>query len=230
MEREKIDCENSSGKGIKVDRTGTNSASHPNRPRASAQGQSAPSTHSSATKPLPHGQMPSGQHTTQTKNNTPGSAIPPKSCTLPSLEKANKPQKRLNLEDNTMELDRQTTNNSTTEENKNITSSNDIDGTTRQNDMNRLSNNIDKTRSNKPLETSPRSNTNNRSGTTRQNTEATGSNMNGVLENTRRNDEDAWNNDPTPMDSSATITTEATLMNPFEIEDVEEEGETLDDL
>ena len=230
MEREKIDCKNSSWKGIRVDRVGTNSASRPNRPRASAQGQSAPSTHSSVTKPLPRGQMPSEQHTTQTKNNTPGSAIPPKSSTLLSLEKANKPQKRLNLEDNTMELDPQTANNSIMEENKNIISSNDTDGTTRQNDMNRLSNNTDETRSNKPLETTPRSNTDNRSGATRQNNEATGGNMNAVLENTRHNDEDAGNNDPTPMDSSATITTEATVTNPFEIEDVEEQGETLDDL
>ena len=52
MEREKIDCKNSSGKGIKADRVGTNSASRPNRLRASAQGQSAPSTQSSTTKPL----------------------------------------------------------------------------------------------------------------------------------------------------------------------------------
>ena len=31
MKREKTDCKNSSGKGIKADRTSTNSASHPNR-------------------------------------------------------------------------------------------------------------------------------------------------------------------------------------------------------
>ena len=135
MEREKTDCKNSSGKGIKADRTSTNSASHPNRLKAGAQGQSAPSTQSSTTKPLPHGQMPSEQNTTQIRNNTPGSSIPAKSHTPPSLEKANKPQKRLNLEDNTMEIDPQTVNNIMVEENRSIISSNEIDGTTRQNDM-----------------------------------------------------------------------------------------------
>ena len=108
MEREKTDSKNSSGKGTKADRTSTNSASHPNRLKAGAQGQGAPSTQSSTTKSLPCGQTPSEQHTTQTRNNTPGSSIPAKSRTLPSLEKANKPQKRLNLEDNTMEIDPQT--------------------------------------------------------------------------------------------------------------------------
>ena len=127
-----------------------------------------------------------------------------------------------------MELDPQTTNNSTVEENRNIISSNDTDGTTRQNDMNWLSNNTDETRSNKALETTPRSNTDNRSGVIRQNNGATGGNSNDILENTSRNDEDAGNNDLTLMD--ATNTTEATVTNPFEMEDIEEEGETLDDL
>ena len=96
--------------------------------------------------------------------------------------------------------------------------------------MNRLSNNTDDTRSNKTLETTPRRNTNNRSEITRQNNGATGGNVNVVLENTRRNDEDAGNNDPTLLDGSTTTTTEATVTNPFETEDVENEGETLDDL
>ena len=178
----KTDCKSSSGKGIKADRTSTNSVSRPNRLKAGAQGQSAPSAQSSTTKPLPCGQMPSEQHTIQTRNNTPGSSIPAKSHTPPSLEKANKPQKRLNLEDNTMEIDPQTVNNSMVEENRSIISSNKIDSTTRQNDMNRQSNNTDETRSNKTLETTPRSNTNNRSGTTRQNNRATGGNTNVILE------------------------------------------------
>ena len=230
MEREKTDCKNSSGKGIKADRTSTNSASHPNRLKAGAQGQGAPSALSSTTKPLPRGQMPSEQHTTQTRNNTSGSSIPAKSHTPPSLEKANKPQKRLNMEDNIMEIDPQTVNNSMVEENRSIISSNEIDGTTRQNNMNRLSNNTDETRSNKMLETTTRSNTDNRSGITRQNNGATGGNSNVTLETTRCNDEEAGNNDPTLIDGSTTNTTEATVTNPFETEDVENEGETLDDL
>ena len=230
MEREKTDSKNSSGKGTKADRTSTNSASHPNRLKAGAQGQGALSTQSSTTKPLPHRQMPSEQHTTQTRNNTPGSIIPAKSWTPPSLEKANKPQKRLNMEDNIMEIDPQTVNNSMVEENRSITSSNKIDGTTRQNDMSRLSNNTDETRSNKMLETTPRSNSDKRSGITRQNNGATGSNENVTLETTRRNGEETGNTDPTLTDSSAANTTEATVTNPFETEDLENEGETLDDL
>ena len=108
MEREKTDSKNSSGKGTKADRTSTNSASCPNRLKAGAQRQGAPSAQSSTTKPLPRGQTPSEQHTTQTRNNTPGSTIPAKSQTPPSLEKANKPQKRLNMEENIMEIDPQT--------------------------------------------------------------------------------------------------------------------------
>ena len=99
MEREKTDCKNSSGKEIKADRTSTNSASCPNRLKAGAQGQGAPSTQNSTTKLLPCKQMPSEQHTTQTRNNTPGSSIPAKSRTPPSLGKSNKPQKRLNLKE-----------------------------------------------------------------------------------------------------------------------------------
>ena len=37
-EKEKTDSKNSSGKGTKADRTSTNSASRPNRPRTGAQG------------------------------------------------------------------------------------------------------------------------------------------------------------------------------------------------
>ena len=136
-EKEKTDSKNSSSKGTKADRTSTNSASHPNRPKTGAQGQGAPSTQSSTTKPVPHGQTPSEQHTTQTRNSTPGSTIPEKSQTPPSLEKANKPQKRLNMEDNNMEIDAQTINNSRVEESRSITRSNVIEGTTRQNDMSR---------------------------------------------------------------------------------------------
>ena len=232
MDREKTDSKNSSGKGTKAeaDRTSTNSASRPNRPKTGAQGQGAPSAQSSTTKPLPHGQMPSEQHTTQTRNSTPGSTIPAKSQTPPSLEKANKPQKRLNMEDNIMEIDPQTINNSSVEKNRSITSSNEIEGTTRQNNMSRLINNMDETRSNKTLETTPRSNSDNRSGITRQNNEATGSNGNVTLETTRHNSEEIGNNDPTLTDSSAANTTEATVANPFETEDSENEGETLDDL
>ena len=69
------------------------------------------------------------------------------------------------------------------------------------------------------LETTPRSNTDNRSGITRQNNGATGGNANVSLENTRRNDEDTGNNDPTLIDGSTTTTTEATVTNPFETED-----------
>ena len=225
----KTDSKNSSGKGIKADRTSTNSASRPNRLKAGAQGQGAPSTQSSTSKPLPCGQTPSEQHTTQTRNNTPGSSIPAKSRTPPSLEKANKPQKRLNMEDNIMEIDPQTVNNSMVEENRS-SSSNEIDGTTRQNDMNRLSNNTDETRSNMMLDTSPRSNSDNRSGITRQNNGATGGNANVTLETTRHNGEETGNNDPILIDGSTTNTTEATVTNPFETEDVENEGETLDDL
>ena len=87
MEREKTDNKNSSGKGTKADRTSTNSASHPNRLKAGAQGQGAPSAQSSTTKPLLRGQTPSEQHTTQIRNNTPGSTIPAKSWTPPSFRK-----------------------------------------------------------------------------------------------------------------------------------------------
>ena len=73
------------------------------------------------------------------------------------------------MEDNIMEIDPQTINNSRVEENRSITSSNEIEGTTRQNDMSRLINNTDETRSNKMLETTPRSNSDNKSGITRQN-------------------------------------------------------------
>ena len=213
MEREKTDSKNSSSKGTKADRTSTNSASHPNRLKAGAQGQGTPSAQSSTTKPLPCGQMPSEQHSTQTRNNTPGSNIPAKSQTPPSLEKANKPQKRLNMEDNIMEIDPQTITNSRVEENRSITSSNEIEGTTRQNDMSGLINNTNETRSNKMLETTLRSNSDNRSGITRQNNEATGSNVNVTL-----------------ATNSAANTTEATVANPFETEDSENEGETLDEL
>ena len=230
-EKEKTDSKNSSGKGTKADRTSTNSASHPNRPKTGAQGQGAPSTQSSTTKPVPRRQTPSEQHTTQTRNSTPGSTIPPKSRTPPSLEKANKPQKRLNMEDNNMEIDAQTINNSRVEESRSITRSNIIEGTTRQNDMSRPTTNIDETRSNKTLETTPRGD--NRSGATRQNNEATGSNANVTLETTRRNKEETRNNDSTPIDSNiadSTDSTEAIVTNPFETEDSGNEGETLDDL
>ena len=105
------------------------------------------------------------------------------------------------MEDNIMEIDPQTVNNSMVEENRSITSSNEIDGTTRQNDMSRLINNMDETRSNKMLETTPRSNSDNRSGITRQNNEATGSNMNVTLETTGCNSEEIGNNDPTLTDN-----------------------------
>ena len=51
-----------------------------------------------------------------------------------------------------------------------------------------------------------------------------------MLETTRRNSEEIGNNDPILTDSSAANTTEATVANPFETEDSENEGETLDDL
>ena len=126
-----------------------------------------------------------------------------------------------------MEIDPQTGKNNMVEENRNIISSNEINGTTRQNDMNQLSNTTDKTRCNNTLVTTPRSNTDNRSGITRQNDGATGGNTNVSLENTRRNDDVAGSNDLTLVDGS---TTEATVTNPFETEEVEDEGETLDDL
>ena len=97
--------------------------------------------------------------------------------------------------------------------------------------MSRPTTNIDETRSNKMLETTPRSD--NRSGATRQNNEATGSNANVTLETTRRNKEETRNNDSTPIDSNiadSTDSTEVIVTNPFETEDSENEGETLDDL
>ena len=175
---------------------------------------------------MSRGQTSSEQHTTQTRNSTPGSTIPAKSRTPPSLEKANKPQKRLNMEDNNMEIDPQTIDNSEVEENRSITRSNDIEGTTRRNDMSRPTTNIDETRSNKTLETTPRGD--NRSGATRQNNGATGSNVNVMLETTRHNKEETRNNDSTPTDS--TDSTEAIMTNPFETEDLENEGKTLEDL
>ena len=96
--------------------------------------------------------------------------------------------------------------------------------------MSRPTTNMDETRSNKTLETTPRGNSDNRSGTTRQNNEATGSNANVTLETTRCNKEEIGNNDPTPIDSNTADTTEAIVTNPFETEDSENEGETLDDL
>ena len=93
--------------------------------------------------------------------------------------------------------------------------------------MNQLSNTTDETRGNNTLVTTPRSNTGNRSGVTRQNDGATGGNTNVTLENTRRNDDVTGSNDITLIDGS---TTEATVTNQFETEDVEDQGETLDDL
>ena len=78
------------------------------------------------------------------------------------------------------------------------------------------------------LETTPRGD--NRSGATRQNNEATGSNVNVMLETTRRNKEETRNNDSTPIDSNIADSTEAIVTNPFETEDLENEGKTLDDL
>ena len=227
MEKEKSDCKSSSAKGIKADRTSTNSVSRPNRQKAGAQGQSAPNPQSSTTKPMPRGQTPSEQNTTQIKNNTPSNSIPAKSRTLPSLEKANKPPKRLNLENNTMEIDPQTGKNNMVEENRNIIRSNEINSTTRQSDMNQLSNTRDETRGNNTLVTTPRSNTDNRSGITRQNDGAAGGNTNVSLENTRCNDDVTGSNDLTLVDGSST---EATVTNPFETEEVENEVKTLDDL
>ena len=135
------------------------------------------------------------------------------------------------MEDNNMEIDAQTINNSRVEESRSITRSNIIEGTTRRNDMSWPTTNIDETRSNKMLETTPRGN--NRSGATRQNNEATGSNANVMLETTRRNKEETRNNDSTPIDSNiadSTDSTEAIVTNPFETEDSENEGKTLDDL
>ena len=63
-----------------------------------------------------------------------------------------------------MEIYPQTGKNNMVEENRNIISSN---GTTRQNDMNQLSNTTDMTRGNNTLVTTPRMNTDNRSGITR---------------------------------------------------------------
>ena len=97
--------------------------------------------------------------------------------------------------------------------------------------MSRPTTNIDETRSNKTLETTPRGD--NRSGATRQNNEATGSNANVMLETTRCNKEETRDNDSTPIDSNiadSTDSTEAIVTNPFETEDSENEGETLDDL
>ena len=97
--------------------------------------------------------------------------------------------------------------------------------------MSRPTTNIDETRSNKTLETTPRGD--NRSGATRQNNEATGSNANVTLETTRRNKEETRNNDSIPIDSNiadSTDSTEAIVTNPFETEDSENEGKTLDDL
>ena len=126
-----------------------------------------------------------------------------------------------------MEIDPQIGKNSMAEENRNIFSSNEINGTTRQNNMNQLSNTTDETRGNNTLVTTPRSNTDNRSGVTRQNDGATGGNTNVTLENTKCNNDVTGSNDITLVDGS---TTEATVTNPFETEEVEDEGETLDDL
>ena len=134
------------------------------------------------------------------------------------------------MEDNITEIDPQTINNSRMEENRSITNSNEIEGTTRQNDRSRLITNMAETRTNEKLETTPRSNSDNRSGTTRQNNEATGSNTNVALETTRHNKDKIGNNDSILTDSTAANTTEATVTNPFETEDSENEGKTLDDL
>ena len=115
---------------------------------------------------MPRGQTPSEQNTTHTKGNTPSNCTPAKSHTPPSIEKTNKPQKRLNLDNTTMEVDPPADNNIPEPENSCITSSNKTNGITRQNSMTQSSTLTDGTRCNITPVLATGSNTDNKSETT----------------------------------------------------------------
>ena len=93
-DKEKTDCKSSSTKGTKADKASVNSGPRPARPRMGAQGQSASSAQSSSSKPVLCGQPATKQYPTHGKDKTPGNCQQVKSHTSPSLEKADKPQKK----------------------------------------------------------------------------------------------------------------------------------------
>ena len=85
--------------------------------------------------------------------------MPVKSCTPPSLEKADKPQKWLNLASKNIEVDPHTENHTVSHESLNITSSNKISDATRQNIVMDQNTPGDETRSNTIVTTATGSNT-----------------------------------------------------------------------
>ena len=136
----------------------------------SAQGQSASSAQSS--KPIYLSRMDNHQ-----QNNIPriaktkpqAAVCQPKSCMPPSLEKADKPKKRLNLESNNMEVDPQAENHTVVQENLNITSSNESSDATRQTVTMDQNSPVDETRSNNMVTLATGSNTGEISETNRRN-------------------------------------------------------------
>ena len=132
-DKEKNDCKNSSTKGTIPDRVSANSGPQPTQPKASAQVPSMSSAPISSSKPTPHGPLATKQHPSSSKGKTPSNCQQVKSRTPPSLEKTDKPQKRLNLDNSNMEVDPQTENPSLTQDSSSITCSNEDRDTTRQN-------------------------------------------------------------------------------------------------
>ena len=147
-----MEVKSSSIKGNKTDKTSTNSGQRPIRPKTNTQ--STASMHSSlnkpsAHKPIPRSQTAQAQQTASSKELTPTGNTVVKNRSPPSLEKPGKPQKRLNLEIQTMEADLQTENSELVQENPIITRSNEMEPVTRQHEDSSTTNASDATSSNR---------------------------------------------------------------------------------
>ena len=153
---------------------------------------SSNSAQSSSSKPTPRSPLATKQQSSNNKDKTPGNCQQAKSWTPPSLEKTDRPHKRLNLKSSNMEVDPQIENHSLTQDSTNITCSNeDVDTTRRNPAMDNRALAVD-TRSNNEL------------------TAATGCNVKHTNEATGQNNSTTESN-----------IKDVTVTNPFQIDDIE---------
>ena len=144
----------------------------------------------------------------QNKDKTPSACTLVKNHSPPSLEKPDKPQKRLNLEVQSMEVDLQLDNPNLAQDNSIITRSNEMENATRQHRNLDSSTTSDDTRSNNMP------------------TSVTSSNMDDKVITERHKSAISSNNMPISDDQR----TEAKVKNPFQMEEPDGDGESLEDL
>ena len=236
---EKTDGKSSSTRGNKADKGSANSGQRPIRPKANAQ--SASSAHSSSgkfsePKPTQRGQSSTSQQSAQNRDSTPSGSTLVKNRSPPSLEKPGKPQKRLNLEEQSSKVDLEIENPNLVNNSSSITRNNAMDDTTRQHEDLEQKNVTDGIRGN----STPTLATSNNDGeepmsedhecatrenNTSKNTVATGSN---IGDESMHEEHECITGENNTLRESKNIETK--VNNPFETDDCEDDGECLDDL